>query len=177
MNQMTELGLTSAAIWKRSDRRFFLFFLFISETGIHTDAQTHTYLPLITMPWLGTSLNWHDSTMALLTSLVWAMSPSHTHMLSHTLCAFHTCRRYLPPLLGSPLSLRKTPSRNPANGRPPIHHKPERETERGGERTNTAAILADGGEQREGRGKDEGRMGRPRCKHRPTEHSPTCGVN
>lgn len=27
------------------------------------------------------------------------------------------------------------------------------------ERTNTAAILADGGEQREGRGKDEGRMG------------------
>lgn len=138
--------------------------------------------PLITMPWLGTSLNWHDSTMALLTSLEWAMSLPHTHICFPTHCAHFTHADAISPphYWGPPLSLRKTPSRNPANRRPPIHHKPEQsegETERERLQENKHCCNISWWRGAEGRGKDEGRMGGPWCKHRPTEHSPTCGVN
>lgn len=84
------------------------FFKYISDTDTHTQRHKHThacaYLPPnhYALTWDLPELAWLHHGLTHL-SCVSHEPSTHTHMLSHTLCTFHTCRRYLPPLLGSPL--------------------------------------------------------------------------
>lgn len=162
------------------DSRFFIFYCCFCRP---TTSTTHTrplppppdrFAPSLDLP----TLAWLHHALSHLS----CVSPSHTHTHFPTHSAHFTHADVIssPPLLGSPLSLRKMavtePREREASPRPQTKSK---EWERGSKRI-TAAILADGGSrgrERWGRGKDEGRMGGPRCEHRPTEHSPTCGVN
>lgn len=155
----------NVARYKGSLIRYFFSFLLC----FFSFCLTHTHT--IILPSLSTSLHRQDCMPPQFTP----HSPSrrHSHFPTHSVHCTNA-DAFSSPDTGVPYK----PEENGRHGTPLTGGLPSTTNQEWGMSKSkhiTAAILADGG--RRGRGKDEGRTGGPWCEHRPTEHSPTCGVN